>query len=107
MVSTGAQTMDGHQGWITKAAALPDGKLHTVTATDPKEVQHIRRLGFIGLLASGEHHQMHHLMIAHRCARVYRHALDDPPSRPLRSDIMPAQQSWFHREFGGLTAVTM
>jgi predicted RNA binding protein YcfA (HicA-like mRNA interferase family) len=27
-------------------------------------VQHIRGLGFIGILASGSHHQMHHLAVA-------------------------------------------
>jgi hypothetical protein len=30
----------------------------------PKEVQHIRGPGFIGLLVSGAHHQIHHLMMA-------------------------------------------
>jgi hypothetical protein len=56
-----ASTMNGHQGWSTKVASLPNGELLTVTATDAKEVQHIRGLGFIGLLVSGSHHQMHHL----------------------------------------------
>jgi hypothetical protein len=64
MVPAWAQTMNGHQGWSTKAASLQNGELLTVTATDPKEVQHIRGLGFIGLLASGSHHQMHHLAMA-------------------------------------------
>ena len=64
MVPAWAGTMNGHQRWSTKAAALPNGELLTVTATDPKEVQHIRGLGFIGLLVSGAHHQMHHLMMA-------------------------------------------
>jgi hypothetical protein len=31
---------------------------------DGTEIQHIRGLGFIGLLASGSHHQHHHLAIA-------------------------------------------
>ena len=47
-----------------KRPQLPNGELLTVTATDPKEVQHIRGLGFIGLLASGSYHQMHHLAMA-------------------------------------------
>jgi hypothetical protein len=64
MVPAWAQTMNGHQGWTTKAASLPNGELLTVTATDPKEIQHIRGLGFIGLLVSGSHHQPHHLAIA-------------------------------------------
>jgi hypothetical protein len=64
MVPAWAQTMNGHQGWSTNAASLPNGELLTVTATDPKEIQHIRGLGFIGLLVSGSHHQPHHLAMA-------------------------------------------
>jgi hypothetical protein len=64
MVPAWAQAMNGHQGWSTQAVSLPNGELLTVTATDPKEIQHIRGLGFIGLLVSGSHHQPHHLAIA-------------------------------------------
>jgi hypothetical protein len=64
MVPAWASTMNGHQGWSTKAAPLPNGELLTVTASDPKEVQHVRGLGFIGLLVSGAHHQPHHLAMA-------------------------------------------
>ena len=51
-------------GWSAKTDLLPNGVLLTVTSSDPKEVQHIRGLGFIGILASGSHHQPHHLAIA-------------------------------------------
>jgi len=64
MVPAWAQTMYGHQGWSTKATPLPNGELLTVTAANPKEVQHIRGLGFIGLLVSGSMHQPHHLAMA-------------------------------------------
>jgi hypothetical protein len=64
MAPAWAQTMDGHQGWSTKVAPLPNGELLTVTATDPKEIQHIRGLGFSGLLVSGSMHQPHHLAMA-------------------------------------------
>ena len=64
MIPAYAQTMNGHQGWRTTAAPLPNGEMLTVTATDPREVQHIRGLGFIGLLVSGSHHQPHHLAMA-------------------------------------------
>jgi TusA-related sulfurtransferase len=64
MIPAWVQTMNGHQGWSTKAAPLPNGEVLTVTATNPKEVQHIRGLGFIGLLVSGSHHQPHHLAMA-------------------------------------------
>jgi hypothetical protein len=64
MIPAYAQTVNGLNDWTAKADALPNGDLLTVTATDPKEVQHIHGLGFIGLLASGSHHQPHHLAMA-------------------------------------------
>ena len=51
-------------GWSAKTEALPKGVRLTVTSSDPKEVVHIRGLGFIGLLVSGSHHQPHHLAMA-------------------------------------------
>jgi len=56
--------MNGYMGWSTSVAALPNGELLTVTSTDPNETRHIRGLGFIGLLVSGSHHQVHHLIMA-------------------------------------------
>lgn len=45
---------------------LPDGVRLVVTARDGGQAgaAKIRGLGFIGLMASGDHHQMHHLMLA-------------------------------------------
>jgi len=46
---------------------LPDGVRLVVTARTPgnaTEAAKIRGLGFIGLMTSGDHHQMHHLMMA-------------------------------------------
>jgi len=59
-----AAEINGHNGWAAKTAMLDNGVLLTVTAGDPKEVQHIRALGFIGILVSGSHHQPHHLAMA-------------------------------------------
>lgn len=64
MIPAWAETMNGYKGWSTRAAPLPNGEVLTVTATDAKEIQHIRGLGFIGMLVSGMHHQPHHLMMA-------------------------------------------
>jgi hypothetical protein len=64
MVPAWTQMANGHNGWNAKVSELPNGELLTVTATDPKEVQHISGLGFIGLLASGTWHQPHHLAMA-------------------------------------------
>jgi hypothetical protein len=64
MVPAHAQEINGLHGWATKTAPRSNGVLLTVTATDSKEVQHIRGLGFIGILVSGMHHQPHHLAMA-------------------------------------------
>ena len=64
MVPAWVQMANGQNVWSAKASELPNGELLTVTTTNPKEAQHIRSLGFIGLLASGSWHQPHHLAIA-------------------------------------------
>jgi hypothetical protein len=51
-------------GWSAKVEPLPDGVVLTVTSSDPQQVQHIRGLGFIGVMVSGSHHQAHHLAMA-------------------------------------------
>jgi hypothetical protein len=51
-------------GWSAKTKPLPDGVVLTVTSSDPQQVQRIRGLGFIGVMVSGSHHQMHHLAMA-------------------------------------------
>ena len=64
MVPAHAPMINGHNGWHVTATLLPNGALLTATASNPKEVAHIRGLGFIGLMVTGAHHQMHHLAIA-------------------------------------------
>ena len=64
MVPAWAAMMNGYKSWMTKVSALPSGELLTVTTADAKEIPHIRGLGFIGLMVSGGHHQLHHLAIA-------------------------------------------
>jgi hypothetical protein len=64
MIPAYAQNVNGYNGWTATAASLPNGELLTVSATDPKEIQHIRGLGFIGLLVSGSMHEPHHLAMA-------------------------------------------
>jgi hypothetical protein len=64
MVPAHAPMIDGMNGWTAKAALTADGAKLTVTAADPKEIRHIRALGFYGLMATGAHHQAHHMGIA-------------------------------------------
>jgi hypothetical protein len=64
MVPAHAAEINGLHGWSVKSASLTDGVLLTVTSSDPKEIQHIRGLGFIGILVIGSHHQPHHMAMA-------------------------------------------
>ena len=64
MIPAWVRMANAHNGWSANVSQLSNGELLTVTTTDPKEVQHIRGLGFIGLLASGSWHQQHHLAMA-------------------------------------------
>jgi hypothetical protein len=64
MIPAYARTMNGKNGWTIGVSEITNGEEMTVTASDAKQVAHIRGLGFIGLLVSGSHHQPHHLAMA-------------------------------------------
>lgn len=64
MAPNHARAINGLNGWRAETEPLPNGVLLTVTASDAKEIAHIRGLGFIGILVSGSHHQLHHLAMA-------------------------------------------
>ena len=66
MVTAHAHELDSSHpnNWSAKVDDLPNGVVLTVTSQDPKEIAHIRGLGFIGILTSGSHHQQHHLAMA-------------------------------------------
>ena len=63
MVTAHAATMNGAGGWQFAAATTADGANLTVKPP-AAELPRLKGLGFIGVLALGMHHQMHHLMIA-------------------------------------------
>ncbi len=64
MVPDQAHALDGQSGWVTQVTLRPDGVTLTATAGSQTEVEKIRGLGFMGIMALGSHHQIHHLMIA-------------------------------------------
>ncbi|MFC3676091.1 hypothetical protein [Ferrovibrio xuzhouensis] len=64
MVPAHAREIDGHDGWHVATEDKPDGVILTVTAKDARQTAKIRGLGFIGVMATGAHHQIHHLAIA-------------------------------------------
>jgi hypothetical protein len=64
MVPAQARQLDGRNGWLCRADIRPDGVVLVVTSADPRQAAMIQGLGFIGVMATGSHHQMHHLAIA-------------------------------------------
>lgn len=52
------------KGWDMDAEQHDSSWIITCTTEDKSEVKKIRALGYIGLLAEGAHHQLHHWMIA-------------------------------------------
>ena len=67
MVTMHALELEKMPQWHAVATATSDGAVLTVTArstADSTTVAKIRGLGFIGLLATGDHHREHHLALA-------------------------------------------
>lgn len=52
------------KGWNMNPTQNGDNWIITCTTSNESEVVQIRALGYIGLLAEGAHHQLHHWMIA-------------------------------------------
>lgn len=52
------------KGWDMNAKQVGNKWILTCTTEDETEVEKIRALGYIGLLAEGAHHQLHHWRIA-------------------------------------------
>ena len=64
MVMAHATTMNGVNGWNYAAKEIEGGASLTVTPPDAASKAKLKGLGFIGIMASGMHHQQHHWMIA-------------------------------------------
>jgi hypothetical protein len=64
MVAAHASTMDGKNGYRFSSTDIAEGAVLTVTPDDPSGIAKLRALSFIGVMAQGMHHQMHHLMLA-------------------------------------------
>ena len=59
-----APMLERETGWDARVRAREERTELTVTADRPADVDRIRGLGYIGLMASGAHHTRHHWMIA-------------------------------------------
>lgn len=64
MVMAHAKTMNGVDGWAYAAKEIEAGASLTVAPPNAASMAKLKGLGFIGIMASGMHHQQHHWMIA-------------------------------------------
>lgn len=64
MATAHARTMNGVGGWTYTARDIPDGAALKVKVAQPAQIAEVKALSFIGVMALGSHHPMHHLMIA-------------------------------------------
>jgi len=62
MVPGHSPVLEGETGWTSEVDVQPDQITWRVTS-DADSVQ-IRALGFYGLMSMGDHHRLHHMMIA-------------------------------------------
>jgi len=60
MVPAHASFLDARAGWQASARSADDHVLLTVVVDDPAGEQKIRALGFFGLMATEDHHAVHH-----------------------------------------------
>lgn len=56
--------LEKEEGWEVTVTDRGKRTVLRVTSSSPAEVEKIRALGYIGLMATGAHHQRHHWMIA-------------------------------------------
>jgi len=65
MVPAHAKELAKIEGWQVSVKAPAGGNIILrVTSFDPRLQQHVRGLGFFGMMVTGAHHQPHHLAIA-------------------------------------------
>lgn len=59
-----ARMIEVERGWTMTVETGDDVHRFTVTSSRPEDAAKIRGLGYIGILALGDHHTPHHLMMA-------------------------------------------
>lgn len=64
MVPAHAAALSEAGAWRATAALTERGADLTIAPADPRDLPKIAALGFIGVMATGAHHQAHHLQIA-------------------------------------------
>lgn len=71
MVPAHASELDKMARWAVSARTTDDGAVLIVTPKNKDDLEKITALGFFGLMATGAHHQPHHLAMAKGTLHVH------------------------------------
>lgn len=64
MVPAHARELSSSTDWVVEAELTDTGATLSLSTQDAQEITKIAALGFFGVMATGAHHQEHHLMMA-------------------------------------------
>ena len=73
MVPAHAGVLTDTTNWRVSAKLTDDGAIMILVAENLHELQKIKALGFFGIMATGAHHQDHHMLIATGAANAHGH----------------------------------
>ena len=73
MVPAHAGVLSGTTKWKASAELTDTGAIMALSADNPHELQKIKALGFFGVMATGAHHQAHHMLMATGAANAHKH----------------------------------
>ena len=73
MVPAHAGVLSSTTKWKASAELTDTGATMTLSADNPHELQKIKALGFFGVMATGAHHQEHHMLMASGAANAHGH----------------------------------
>jgi len=73
MVPAHAGVLTGATKWKASAELTDAGAIMTLVTDNPHELQKIKALGFFGVMATGAHHQEHHMLMATGAANAHGH----------------------------------
>ncbi|MEE9375802.1 MAG: hypothetical protein V3V04_05655 [Rhizobiaceae bacterium] len=73
MIPAHAGVLPSITPWKATAKTMENGAILTVSASSADELQKLAALGFFGVMATGAHHQAHHLAMAKGDQDVHAH----------------------------------
>jgi len=76
MATMHAMALSEEGMWVAKSSEISGGVRMIVTSKDPadaKAVAMLRGLGFAGIMTEGDHHAMHHMMVARGEPMMHAH----------------------------------